>query len=375
MSTSHRPTLLLSALVLITFGSIFFGSPALAQQAGVYVTRSGYRVPVYGVSAALDAEGRVGTACNRLTAPQVDALRITRSISRSLIASYPRTIVRAAAGATFEIVYTDPEGTGFSDPAQGSIRKRAMEATVAAWSAVIQGTVPIVVQARMEAPKDPESSTLASAAPVDFYSVNGRLLPSALTFQLQGSRSADSAVDIEVVINPTVDWDYTANGQAAPGRYSFVYTMMHEVGHGLGFLSTLEIESGALLNELPTPFDVFVNRGSSSSNPLTLRSSGQVKEDLVSNDLFFSGRKAAEASARSIRPLPMVKLFAPNPYEKGSSTSHVDQDTYANFKVGLMTPKDFSSGTDKVDILTLGILEDLGYQLVPGAVTAGVPRR
>ena len=227
----------------------------------------------------------------------------------------------------------------------------------------------------MEAPENPESTLLASAAPVDFYSIDGRLVPSALAFQLQGKRSPDSTVDLEVLINSTVDWDYAVNGAAAPGKSSFVYTMIHEVGHGLGFLSTFEVESGALANSLPTPFDVFVNRGSSSRNPLTLRSSSQVQENLTGGDLFFSGPKATAASAGSIRPMPMVKLYAPNPYEQGSSTSHVDQDTYADFKVGLMTPRDFGSGTDKIDILTLGILEDMGYQLVPGAVTAAVPRR
>ena len=96
--------------------------------------------------------------------------------------------------------------------------------------------------------------------------------------------------------------------------------------------------------------------------------------DLTSNDLFFNGPKAVEASARSIRPLPMVKLYAPDPYEQGSSVAHVDQDTYADFKTGLMAPKDFGSGTDKIDILTLGIMADMGYELVPNAVTARAPR-
>lgn len=34
-----------------------------------------------------------------------------------------------------------------------------------------------------------------------------------------------------------------------------------------------------------------------------------------------------------------------------------------------MTPIGFDSGTDQIDILTLAILKDLGYQLVPEAVT------
>jgi hypothetical protein len=68
--------------------------------------------------------------------------------------------------------------------------------------------------------------------------------------------------------------------------------------------------------------------------------------------------------------MPMVKLYAPDPYEPGSSISHVDQDTYSDIKTGLMTPSDFGSGSDKIDILTLAIMKDLGYTLVPNAVTA-----
>ncbi len=94
--------------------------------------------------------------------------------------------------------------------------------------------------------------------------------------------------------------------------------------------------------------------------------------DLVSQDLYFAGENAVAASEKSIHPLPMVRLYAPDPYEPGSSIAHVDQDTYADFKTGLMTPRDFGSGTDKIDILTLGILADMGYELVPGAVTARV---
>ena len=71
----------------------------------------------------------------------------------------------------------------------------------------------------------------------------------------------------------------------------------------------------------------------------------------------------------------MVKLYAPDPYRAGlERVWHVDQDTYADFKTGLMAPRDFGSGTDKIDILTLGIMADMGYELVPNAVTARLPR-
>ena len=344
-----------------------------AQRNGVHLTPNGYRVPVYGMSVTRNAEGALGTECARLSAPEIERAQ-ARPVSRALMVSYPHATVQATAGLTFTIIYTDAAGTGFNDAAVGPARKLALEAAVAAWSKVIQGTVPIVVEAAMETPDDPESTLLASAGPVDFFEVNGRAVPSSLAAQLRNRSLNNGGADIQVMVNEQADWDYSLNGVAAAGQASFVYTMIHELGHGLGFLDSFDAETGQLLNPIPFPYDVFVNRGSARRDVVTDHGADQRLADLTSNDLFFNGPKAVEASARSIRPLPMVKLYAPDPYEQGSSVAHVDQDTYADFKTGLMAPKDFGSGTDKIDILTLGIMADRGYELVPNAVTARAPR-
>lgn len=360
-----------SALLLWTLSSTGLAG---AERDGVHLTPSGYRVPVYGMSFTRNAEGELGTECARLSAPEIERARLTRLVSRALMVSYPQSTVQATAGLAFTIIYTDPEGKGFNDAAAGAARKAALEASVAAWSKVLQGTVPIVVQAAMEAPEDPESTLLASAGPVDFFTIDGRAVPSALAAQIRKGSLNNGGPDIQVNVNERVDWDYAVNGVATAGKASFVYTMIHEIGHGLGFLDSFDATTGELLNSIPFPYDVFVNRGSAGRDVVTDHGAEQRLSDLTSNDLFFSGPKAIEASALSIRPLPMVKLYAPDPYEQGSSVAHVDQDTYADFKTGLMTPRDFGSGTDTIDILTLGIMADMGYELIPGAVTARAPR-
>lgn len=375
MTSIRRFTLSLAVASLLVLGIASWDGVSGAGPSGVYLTPNGYRAPVYGMSAIHNAQGDLGTECARLTAPQIESARFSRSVSRAMLARSPRVTVQAVAGATFQVIYSDATGTGFLDAQKGAARKQALEASLAAWSKVLQGTVPIVVQARMETPEDPESMMLARAGPIDFFIVDGKAVPSALADQLKkGSLNGDDP-DIEAIFNETADWDYAVNGAADRNKASFVYTAMHEIGHGLGFLDSFDIETGELLNSVPFPYDTFVNRGSGSITVVMNRSSVQVLEDLVSGDLFFSGPRAVDASKRSIRPLPMVKLYAPDPYEPGSSIAHVDQDTYADFKTGLMTPQDFGSGTDKVDILTLGIMEDMGYLLVPGAVTARLPHR
>ena len=373
-TTRQLRTSFLVAAIALLVGTASPHGLAGAERNGIQLTPNGYRVPVYGMSFTRNAEGTLGTECARLTATELEAARFRPAVSRALMVSYPQATIQATSGATFTIIYTDAQGTGFNDTAKGAARKAAMQASVAAWSAVLQGTVPIVVEAKMETPEDPESTLLASAGPIDFFDIDGVAVPSALAAQVRNGSLNNGGPDIQVMVNETVDWDYAINGAAAPGKASFVYTMIHEVGHGLGFLDSFDVSTGALLNAIPFPYDVFVNRGSARRDVVANHGAEQVLADLTSNDLFFNGPKAVEASARSIRPLPMVKLYAPDPYEAGSSIAHVDQDTYADFKTGLMTPQDFGSGTNKIDILTLGIMADLGYQLIPGAVTARTPR-
>lgn len=378
-TTPRRIVLFLSALVAaLVLTSTTAGVHGAGRQ-GIQLTRNGYRTPLYGVSQKHDANGNLVTECARLTSDQLEAQRFGRNISRAMALNSPHAVIGATTGgATFEISYTDPDGEGFND-AKNAPARSGLEAALLAWTKVIQGTATIKVDASMpvqeDTDKDSTTTLLASAGPVDFWLKDDKAVPSSLMWQLtkrRGAEAADSA-DIEVHVNPDVEWDYSTNGVAPRGKVSFVYTLIHEIGHGLGFVDSFDNETGELLNN-PTPFvyDVFVNRSSSTRNRLVDHASEEVKRDLTSNDLFFNGDNAVDASRKSIKPLPMVKLYSPDPYEPGSSISHVDQDTYADFKTGLMCPRDFGSGSDKIDILTLGIMKDLGYNLVPNATTARV---
>lgn len=378
MQTSPRArytVVLFLLLVSLGFSSGSVGVHGAGRQ-GIYLTANGYRSPIYGISRIHDAGGRVGSSCARLTQPQVDAARVGRHVSRAMLAQSPRVKVQATStGATFEIIYSDPAGTGFNDGEDGKERRAALEAATAAWSAVIQGTVTIKIDATMK-PAEPnedgsENSLLASAGAVDYQDMDGKSVPYALAWQLLNRRAKnDGTADIQVDVNEDVDWDLALDGEAEDGKASFVYTLIHEIGHGLGFIDSYDPETGQFMNGKPFPYDQFLNRGSGARNPVLSHAAAELKRDVTSNDLFFNGANAVEASRRSIKPLPMIKLYAPDPYEPGSSIAHVDQDTYADFKTGLMCPRDFGSGTDKIDILTLSIMQDLGYRLVANATTA-----
>jgi len=50
----------------------------------------------------------------------------------------------------FTIKYLDGAGEGFNDPTLGAQRKAAFEFTVGIWSAMLQGTVPVVINAQFD---------------------------------------------------------------------------------------------------------------------------------------------------------------------------------------------------------------------------------
>jgi hypothetical protein len=348
-------------LGLLAGPTAFAADPSLGYQ----ITPSGFLSPVYGSVLSRSERGDLVRGCRRMDAGEI-AGRESEPRLRATNAVRSMTVQAAAAGLAFDVVFSDAPGTGFDDAALGAQRRAGLTAALAAWSRVLVGPISVTVQASFTGAGNP--SLLASAAPTDFVVQGGKIVPLALASQVAAADLGGSNPDLVIKFNPDISWDYAVNGANAVGRVSFVYVAIHEIGHGLGFLDSFSPETGALANALPTPYDTFVSRGVTSSL-LLARSPDEVRQDLVSDDLYFSGPNAMAASQASIRPQPMIKLFAPNPYRGGSSIAHVDQARYSDIRVGLMTPEDFGPGSDRVDTLTLGIFADMGYVTDPsGAI-------
>src|SRR6185503_3308982 len=120
-------------------------------------------------------------------------------------------------------------------------------------------SVPITVEASFASSDD--ADLLASAAPTDFVGRDGLLVPLSLASQRDGRPVHPDGADISIEFGSDVDWDYVPDGVAPPGTFSFVYTAMHEIGHGLGFFDTFDPDTGEVSNGLPTPYDIHINRG------------------------------------------------------------------------------------------------------------------
>jgi len=348
--------------------ALVLAAPAagMAGEPGYQITPSGYRTAVHGTFLSADGGGPV---CRRLDADEIAASELDRLVRARSNPARPATTAQAVAtGVPFVIVYTDAAGTGFDDAELGETRRAALVASLNAWSRVLVGTVPVTVEAKFVASEN--AGLLASAGPTDFVAQDGMLVPLALASQRAQTPANPGGADLVIQFSPQIQWDYVPDGVAAEGTYSFVYTAIHEIGHGLGFLGSFDLATGTLSNALPTPYDVHLNRGTTPGNQLIARSADLVKQDLTSSDLYFGGPNAVQASLASITPLPMVRLYAPATYEPASSVAHLDQETYANVLTGLMVPNDFGPDFAYVDSLALAIMADLGYTTDPLAIPA-----
>ncbi|MGI9125337.1 MAG: hypothetical protein ACR2JM_11390 [Mycobacterium sp.] len=75
--------------------------------------------------------------------------------------------------------------------------------------------------------------------------------------------------------------------------------------------------------------------------------------------LFFGGANAVDAYGG------VVPLYTPNPWNPGSSMSHLDDDTFTGANDKLMNANtDKGPGIRVISPVELGILKDIGYTIV-----------
>ncbi len=145
-------------------------------------------------------------------------------------------------------------------------------------------------------------------------------------------------------------WYVNASDESVPfNRLDLYATMLHEVGHGLGFLGSAERRDGVnLLQVPPDKFDTLV------------RYQGSRLVDLADNGAYLtSGELFIDIGGGQLH-----ELYAPRSFYNGSSYSHFDEAEYRNGDPGsLMTPALGAGETERViDAPTLGVLVQSGWQ-------------
>jgi cell division septation protein DedD len=249
---------------------------------------------------------------------------------------------------------------GFSPQAQA-----AFQHAVDIWQGLLNAPIPIRVKATWTAL---DEGVLGGAGAAG-YLVNtgtGTIYPVALGQQLANADPNPGEYDIEAVFNNTgVAW-YYGTGQTPSGQYNLATVVLHELGHGLGFSDSFGVQGGVGGygdSGRPVIFDRFVFNVEGVALTDTARfpnPSATLAGQLQSGALFFNG--AATRAANNNTP---PRLYAPNPFENGSSIAHFDEATYpAGDPNSLMTP--FLRAGETVynpGAFTLGVFTDIGWSV------------
>lgn len=234
----------------------------------------------------------------------------------------------AAKTATFQVTYH-----GFSPAAKASF-----ERAVNIWSTQVRSSVPITVDATFKALP---SGVLGSAGP-NFVFKNFAGAPLKDTWYVDAladklsSRQQNRAADISANFSSAFPNWYFGTGRTPSGDYDFESVVLHELGHGLGFLglSSVSGSQGTLkFNGTPAAYSRFTENATGKSLLTFADPSSALKGQLTSGKAFFDSPKVRRTNGGKT-----AKLFAPRTYQAGSSYSHLDDAAYpAGNKNSLMT--------------------------------------
>ena len=256
-----------------------------------------------------------------------------------------------------------------------SLARPAVQAAVDIWSENFASTVPINVNVKWGSSSS--YGVLASAsAKNNFSNFNGApdktlYYASALANALAGRDLDPTSPEIEISITSNAPWYYGTDGNCPARSFDLVSVILHEMGHGLGFVSGnyYDAFSGFGRVDQPTPFDAYAQLPDGrrlADMPSPSLEAGKA----MTSGLVWSGENAVKAN-NGIKP----KLYTPSTYEPGSSISHLDEATFSqSVDNAVMTPNlDSGEVFHLPGPLVLAMFEDM-RQKPPAGIAAGTPQ-
>lgn len=277
------------------------------------------------------------------------------------------------AQVTFTVTYQDVingNGIGFDQGGGVGATRQATVANVLSYlQTVIDGRGS--AQLHFNVSLTSGSGALASFGPNNFINILGSFQNGGAFQRLRTGGATFSGPDADGQFNFGYNWN---NGMGAPGPTQFdLYSVaLHEITHGLAFLSGIINSFGQGLAaqtvgnpDIYSAYDRYIQSGNTLGTGnllqtnITLSSFGSflgpsatlTSGNNTNSGLFFGGQYAAEVFGGA------VPLFAPNTYQPGSSIGHSNTSP-----PGVMHPS-IGAGVMRRTFLPyeIGMLIDIGY--------------
>lgn len=256
----------------------------------------------------------------------------------------------------FEFTYNDPDGY-FSDEAKEALYQSARRLSV--YFLVDQKTI---LTYTVNSEYDPVDGGLAGAGSPLANSLPGFWGTVVHEKLMNGIDVNGDEADGFITWNWANNWGYYP--AVGSDDYDFTSTVMHELLHSFGWLS--HIEPSDTTTVAWSTFDQFVTTrdGVSPINAETYLWDADYDPYLTGygGGMFFTGANAVAAYGG--RPVP---LWTPAVWSEGSSVMHLDDNVFSGPNHAMMDHAALGLGADNITLspVELGILEDLGYTVVP----------
>ena len=295
------------------------------------------------------------------------------------------------ADATIAVINLDGTDEGFNDPDSpdpdsaeggntgttlGEQRFIAFQYAADLWGEVLISDVEIEVGANFdELTCSATSAVLGSAGPTtvhrDFSGapVSSTWYVQALANSLAGTDLGPSNSDIAATFNSAIGttcsfplvWYYGLDGNPPTGTIDFVSVVLHELCHGFGFLTFVDLSTGEKLASQDDAFMHHLEDHSTGKFYPEMTDAERVTASTDTGDLHWVGSNVVAASvilSSGRHSSGHVEMYAPATQQAGSSVSHFSTSLLPD---QLMEPS-YTGPIHEFEI-TQALLEDIGWQV------------
>ena len=256
-----------------------------------------------------------------------------------------------------------------------TVARAAVQAAIDVWSENFSSTVPVTVNVSWGRASSYGILAAASAKSnfANFPNAPDKTLyyAAALANALAGNDLDLNNPELEITISSDAPWYYGVDGKCPPKSFDLVSVILHEMGHGLGFISGSYYDeySGYGRVDLPTPFDAYAQL--TDGRRLADMPSPSIETGkALTSPLYWSGENGIKAN-NGIKP----PLYTPSIYEPGSSVSHLDERTFSQAGVNSVMTPNLDSGEvfHLPGSLLLAMFDDMRLK-PPAGVAYGTPQ-
>lgn len=239
----------------------------------------------------------------------------------------------APAAATLTIVNLDSPGEGFNDPTPvapvggnpgttvGQQRLNLFQRAADIWDAILGSTVEIRIEANFDPLSCTATSAVLGAAGPNGVEADFAGAPRAATWfavaqanRITGTDLQPTVNDIGCVFNSNIGnvgcltgrpWYYGYDGQEGNG-VDLLPVLLHEFGHGLGFLTYTDEATGNYFNGLPMIYDYFLKDDVTGKRWVEMTPAERIASAVNTSHLVWDGPAVNAAAPGALGPRARV---------------------------------------------------------------------